>query len=159
MRTRRVLVTSALAAVFAAASLGPATAESFPDIIPIPTGSLPEGIATGTGTSIYAGSRADGSVWLGDLRTGEGDILVEGTAGRMAVGIKVENGLLFVSGGTFGDAYVYDALRACGGLEERALLQASALRAFEVARKQVEDRPLPAPVRREALATPRVTGK
>ena len=109
MRTRRVLVTSALAAVFAVAPLGPATAEPFPDIIPIPTGSLPEGIATGTGTSIYAGSRADGSVWLGDLRTGEGDTLVEGTEGRMAVGMKVQNGLLFVSGGTFGDAYVYDA--------------------------------------------------
>jgi outer membrane protein assembly factor BamB len=89
--------------------LGAATAEPFPDTIPIPTGSLPEGIATGTGTSIYAGSRADGSVWLGDLRTGEGDILVEGTEGRMAVGIKVEFGLLFVSGGMYGDAYVYDA--------------------------------------------------
>lgn len=95
--------------MFAAAPLGAALAEPFPDTIPIPTGSLPEGIATGTGTSIYAGSRADGSVWMGDLRTGEGDILVEGTAGRMAVGIKVEHGLLFVSGGTFGDAYVYDA--------------------------------------------------
>ena len=109
MRTRRVLVTSALAVVFAAAPLGSATAEPFPDIIPIPTGSLPEGIATGAGTSIYAGSRADGSVWLGDLRTGEGDTLVEGAEGRMAVGMKVRNGLLFVSGGTFGDAYVYDA--------------------------------------------------
>ena len=109
MRTRRVLVTSALAAVFAVAPLGPATAEPFPDIIPIPTGSMPEGIATGTGTSIYAGSRADGSVWRGDLRTGQGGILVEGAAGRMAVGMKVRAGLLFVSGGTFGDAYVYDA--------------------------------------------------
>jgi len=109
MRTRRVLVTTALAALFAAAPLGAATAEPFPDVIPIPTGSLPEGIATGTGTSIYAGSRADGSVWLGDLRTGEGDILVEGTEGRMAVGIKVRFGLLFVSGGMYGDAYIYDA--------------------------------------------------
>lgn len=103
-------MTAALAAVFAAAPLGTAAAQPFPDIIPIPTGSFPEGIATGAGTSIYAGSRADGSVWMGDLRTGEGDVLVEGMAGeRMAVGIKVDRGLLFVSGGMYGDAYVYDA--------------------------------------------------
>lgn len=95
--------------MFAAAPLGTAAAQPFPDIIPIPTGSFPEGIATGAGTSIYAGSRADGSVWMGDVRTGEGDLLVEGQAGRMAVGIKVDRGLLFVSGGTYGDAYLYDA--------------------------------------------------
>jgi sugar lactone lactonase YvrE len=109
MRTRRVLVTSALAALFAAAPLATAAAEPFPDVIPIPNGWLPEGIATGTGTSIYAGSRANGAVWLGDLRTGEGDVLVEGAAGRVAVGIKVDRGLLFVSGGGTGDAYIYDA--------------------------------------------------
>lgn len=110
MRTRRTLLSTAVAAVLAAAPIGAASAEAFPDTIPIPTGSLPEGIATGAGTSIYAGSRLDGSVWMGDLRTGEGDVLVEGVVGeRMAVGIKVERGLLFVSGGNYGDAYVYDA--------------------------------------------------
>lgn len=103
------MLTTAVAAVLAAAPIGAASAETFPDIIPIPTGSFPEGIATGAGTSIYAGSRDDGSVWMGDLRTGQGDLVVEGQAGRMAVGIKVDRGLLFVSGGTFGDAYVYDA--------------------------------------------------
>ena len=110
MGPRHALVTTALAAVLAATPLGAATAEPFPDVIPIPTGSLPEGVATGTGTSVYAGSRADGSVWLGDLRTGAGDLLVDGAEGRMAVGIKVASGLLFVSGGTYGDAFVYDAL-------------------------------------------------
>lgn len=103
------MLTTAVAAVLAAAPIGAASAETFPDIIPIPTGSLPEGIATGAGTSIYAGSRADGSVWKGDLRTGEGDILVEGQAGRVAVGIKVDRGFLFVSGGGTSNAYVYDA--------------------------------------------------
>jgi sugar lactone lactonase YvrE len=43
------------------------------------------------------------------IRTGRGDLLVQGAEGRMAVGMKVRNGLLLVSGGTFGDAYVYDA--------------------------------------------------
>lgn len=109
MKTRRTLLTTAVAAVFAAAPLGTAAAQPFPDIIPIPTGSFPEGIATGAGTSIYAGSRADGSVWKGDVRTGEGEVLVAGQTGRVAVGIKVERGFLFVSGGGTGNAYVYDA--------------------------------------------------
>lgn len=109
MRTRRTLLTTAVAAVFAAAPLGTAAAQPFPDTIPIPTGSFPEGIATGAGTSIYAGSRADGAVWKGDVRTGEGEVLVAGQTGRVAVGIKVERGFLFVSGGGTGNAYVYDA--------------------------------------------------
>src|SRR5688572_3162182 len=108
MKTRRVVLTATLAAVFAVAPMGTALADQFPDTVPLPNGWLPEGIATGTGTTIYAGSRADGSVWKGDLRTGQGDVLVDGD-GRVAVGIKVDRGLLFVSGGGTGDAYVYDA--------------------------------------------------
>jgi sugar lactone lactonase YvrE len=108
MKTRRVVLTTTLAAVFALAPMGTALAEQFPDTVPLPNGWLPEGIATGTGTTIYAGSRADGSIWKGDLRTGEGEVLVDGE-GRVAVGIKVDRGLLFVSGGGTGDAYVYDA--------------------------------------------------
>lgn len=106
----RVLLTTATAAALAAAPIGAvAAAEPFPDEIALPNGWLPEGIATGTGTTIYSGSRAAGAVWKGDLRTGEGDVLVEPTAGRVAVGIKVEGGLLFVSGGGTGQAYIYDA--------------------------------------------------
>lgn len=108
MKTRRVVLTTTLAAVFALPPMGTALAEQFPDTVPLPNGWLPEGIATGTGTTIYAGSRADGSVWKGDLRTGQGEVLVDGD-GRVAVGIKVDRGLLFVSGGGTSDAYVYDA--------------------------------------------------
>lgn len=103
-----MVLTTALAAVFAIASMGSASAAPFPDTLALPNGWLPEGIATGAGTSIYSGSRADGSVWKGDLRTGRGEVLVD-VDGRVAVGIKVERGLLFVSGGATGDAYVYDA--------------------------------------------------
>ena len=103
-----MLLTTALAAAFALAPIGSASAAPFPDTLALPNGWLPEGIATGAGTSIYSGSRADGSVWKGDLRTGQGEVLVE-VDGRVAVGIKVERGLLFVSGGATGDAYVYDA--------------------------------------------------
>jgi sugar lactone lactonase YvrE len=108
MKTRRVLLTTTLAAVFAVAPMGTALAEQFPDTVPLPNGWLPEGIATGTGTTIYAGSRADGSVWKGDLRTGQGEVLVD-VDGRVAVGLKVNQGLLFVSGGATSNAYVYDA--------------------------------------------------
>jgi sugar lactone lactonase YvrE len=108
MTTSRVVLTTALAAAFALAPMGSASAAPFPDTIALPNGWLPEGIATGAGTSIYSGSRADGSVWKGDLRTGEGEVLVD-VDGRVAVGIKVDRGLLFVSGGVTGDAYVYDA--------------------------------------------------
>jgi hypothetical protein len=102
------MTTFALAIVLAAGTMSGAAAATFPDTLPLPDGWLPEGIATGTGTTIYSGSRADGSVWKGDLRTGEGEILVDAD-GRVAVGLKVDRGLLFVAGGPTGDAYVYDA--------------------------------------------------
>jgi sugar lactone lactonase YvrE len=108
MRKSRVVLTTAVAAAFALAPIGTASAAPFPDTLALPNGWLPEGIATGAGTSIYSGSRADGSIWKGDLRTGEGEVLVDAD-GRVAVGIKVDRGLLFVSGGATGDAYVYDA--------------------------------------------------
>jgi sugar lactone lactonase YvrE len=108
MSTRHVVTTVALATVLAASTMSGAAAAAFPDTLPLPDGWLPEGIATGTGTTIYSGSRADGSIWKGDLRTGEGEILVDAD-GRVAVGLKVDRGLLFVAGGPTGDAYVYDA--------------------------------------------------
>lgn len=100
-------MTAALAAFLAVAPMGTALAKPFPDTLQLPNGWQPEGIATGTGTTIYAGSLADGSVWKGDLRTGEGSVLVDGD-GRVAVGMKVNRGLLFVAGGPTGGAYVYD---------------------------------------------------
>ncbi len=103
-----MVMTAALAALFAMAPMGTALAQPFPDTLQLPDGWQPEGIATGTGTTIYAGSLADGSIWKGDLRTGEGNVLVDGDD-RVAVGMKVDRGLLFVSGGPTGSAYVYDA--------------------------------------------------
>lgn len=101
-------MTSALAAVFALVPVGTASAEQFPDTIPLPNGWQPEGIATGTGTTVYSGSLADGSIWKGDLRTGEGAIFIAGD-GSPAVGLKVDRGLLFVARGPAGTASVYDA--------------------------------------------------
>jgi sugar lactone lactonase YvrE len=108
MGPRRILASTALAAVVAAASMSTASSAAFPDTIPLPDGWQPEGIATGAGTSIYAGSLATGAIWKADLRTGAGEVLVEG-AGGPAVGMKVDRGLLYVAGGPSGQARFYDA--------------------------------------------------
>lgn len=87
-----------------------AVASPFPDSIPLPVGYQPEGVDT-RGSTAYAGSLADGDVVTVDLRTGEVTSLVDNdsTADRTAVGLAVEQGLVFVAGGDTGQAYVYDA--------------------------------------------------
>jgi len=85
--------------------------ETFPEIIQLPEGFAPEGIATGRGTSFFVGSLAGGAIYKGDLKTGQGEILVPQEQGKLAVGLNVEKqyNLLFVCGGRNGDARVYDA--------------------------------------------------
>ncbi len=77
--------------------------------IPLPDGWQPEGIAIGNGKTFYAGSRATGAVYSGDLRTGKGAVLVQGVAGRAATGLEFNRGRLFVSGAGTGKAFIYDA--------------------------------------------------
>ena len=84
-------------------------AEPFPDVIDLPVGFRPEGIATGTGTTFYVGSIPTGRVWVGDYRTGEVGPLVPQQAGRAAIGLKYDRGLLYVAGGPTGKGFVYDA--------------------------------------------------
>ena len=99
----------ALALAAAPAEVSEATA--FPSIINLPNGHLPEGIAVGRGASFYAGSRANGAVYRGDLRTGEGAILVPGVAGRVLTGLFVDerHNYLFASGAGSGQGFVFDA--------------------------------------------------
>jgi sugar lactone lactonase YvrE len=84
--------------------------QAFPDEIQLPNGFRPEGIAVGKGSTFYTGSLGTGAVYRGDLRTGEGAVLVPGQEGRVAVGLKYDErtGLLFVAGGPTGYAYVYN---------------------------------------------------
>jgi len=91
-------------------TMGAAPAQAFPDVIPLPNGFQPEGIAVGTGTTFYVGSIPTGAVYRGDLRTGEGAVLVPAQAGRSSIGLKYDDrtGLLFVAGGMTGYAYIYD---------------------------------------------------
>ena len=81
----------------------------FPETIPLPDGFRPEGISIGNGTTFYVGSIPTGAVYRGDLRTGEGSVLVAGAAGRAAIGVEFDRGLLYVAGGPTGKAFVYDA--------------------------------------------------
>ena len=83
---------------------------AIPDVVPLRTGSLPEGIAAGRGTTFYAGSRADGSIVRGDLRTGRSAVLVPGVAGRVAVGMVYDarHDRLWVAGGATGSVTAYD---------------------------------------------------
>ncbi len=69
-----------------------------------------EGVATGRGSSFYAGSRGDGRVVRGDLRTGTIEMFVTNPLVAAATGLKadVRHGLLWVSGAATGKAAVYD---------------------------------------------------
>jgi sugar lactone lactonase YvrE len=86
-------------------------AQTFPDVINLPNGWLPEGVVTGKGPVIYAGSRRNGAIYAADLRTGEGKILVPGVEGRIAVGLSFDprSNYIFAAGGVNGNAFVYDA--------------------------------------------------
>ena len=103
--TRLLTLLAGLALLVAA----PASARPFPDVIPLPTGFQPEGIAVGKGHRFYVGSIPTGAVYRGDLRTGAGAVLVPPQAGRSAIGLDVdERSRIFVAGGMTGQAYVYD---------------------------------------------------
>ncbi len=112
MRALRML--ALLAALIVITSV-PAAARPLPDVIPLPTGIQPEGIAIGKSPSdfwnFYVGSIPTGAVYRGDLRRAEPPtVLVPASPGRAAIGIKVDaRQRLFVAGGPTGDGYVYDA--------------------------------------------------
>ena len=101
-----------LLAALAILIVAPASAKQkpFPSVIPLPVGWQPEGIAVGKGHTVYVGSLANGAIWRGDLRTGVGAPIATPPAGRVAVGIKVDQrGRIFVAGGPTGQAWVYSA--------------------------------------------------
>ena len=100
----------ALVGLLAMTSPTAARPSVYPDVIALPDGFFPEGIAVGTGHDVYAGSLANGAIWKGDVRSGAGDILVPGTQGGIAVGMSFDkrSGNLFVAGGPTGTGKVYD---------------------------------------------------
>jgi sugar lactone lactonase YvrE len=104
----KLLALFATVATVLAASASASTDAAFPKRIDLPDGFQPEGIAA-AGKRFFTGSLATGAVYSGSLRTGDGALLVEPQAGRIAVGMKEDRGRLFVAGGRNGNAFVYDA--------------------------------------------------
>lgn len=105
---RRLFVIALVLALFSVG--GAVTAKSTPEVIVLPGATSAEGIATGAGSTFYAGDLFAGDIFRGDLSSGEVDLFIDAPAGRMAVGLKadVAHDLLFVAGGFTGQAYVYN---------------------------------------------------
>ncbi|MDQ4134464.1 MAG: superoxide dismutase [Actinomycetota bacterium] len=111
-RLRRGRTVWAVAAVMASLVLVPASAVSaqaaFPEVIALPNGWQPEGIAKGPGTTMFSGSRATGDVIAVNVATGATRLVVDAPPGRSATGLEQDRwGRLWVSGGATGQAYVY----------------------------------------------------
>lgn len=110
MRARTFFVAAACAAGLLVPHAATATPPPppFPDIIELPTGFRPEGIASGRGTTFYAGSLSTGAIIKGDLRTGSYQTIVASANGP-AVGIAVDaRNRVWVAGGESGEIRVYD---------------------------------------------------
>jgi sugar lactone lactonase YvrE len=73
-------------------------------------GGFPEGIAYDENTGdFYVGSTIDGTIYRGNITTGQVETFLPGGTGRVAVGLALdENGRLFVAGGETGAVAVYD---------------------------------------------------
>ncbi len=111
MRKLAVTVVS-LMCLFALA--GPATAggtDRFPPEIDLPDGFFPEGIAVGQGSTFYVGSLANGSIYRGDLRTGEGAVFTDPIGGfpMTTLGLAVDaHKRVWAAGAASGSGRVYD---------------------------------------------------
>jgi sugar lactone lactonase YvrE len=107
-RVMRALVGGLILAIV---SVGGAVAKPFPAVIPLPGATSTEGIASGIGSTFYAGDLFQGDIFRGDLRKGSASLFIDAPAGRMALGLRVDipHDLLFVAGGFTGQGYVYNA--------------------------------------------------
>src|ERR1700675_2230328 len=111
-RMKRFISAFSIAAVLVGAGLpGVASATSFPDMITLPGATSAEGIATGIGSTFFAGDLFKGDIYRGDLRSGSASLFIDAPDGRMALGMKVDvpHDRLVVAGGFTGQGYVYNA--------------------------------------------------
>jgi hypothetical protein len=116
---RLLLATTTVLASFALVLSGtsPATARSRvqeshprpPRTVALPDGFRPEGIASGPGTTYYAGSMADGRIVTGDLRRGTSRVLLPGADGRQVRGMQRDRrtGLLWATGNVGAVSHVW----------------------------------------------------
>lgn len=103
--------TTLFSAVLLLAGLSiPAAAAGTSDVIPLPDGFQPEGIAVADDGTFWVGSLHDGSIYRGDVTTGDGEIVFTPEEPQVAVGLWYDEptGWLFAGGGPLGTAYVFD---------------------------------------------------
>lgn len=112
-----VLLTLALLIALAAPA---AAGRSGPEVLPLPNGFQPEGIATLDRDEVLVGSIPTGALYRIDVDTGAGSPLAPGVAGRSAIGIKVSAGRVYVAGGETGKVRVHDARTGAVLREEQA---------------------------------------
>jgi sugar lactone lactonase YvrE len=111
MTTRRTALLGLAAGLLTPTALLASSAQAHEAVLPttlaLPNGFPPEGIAIGAPFA-YFGSRADGSIYRADLRTGQGRIISQGP-GTQSLGLKLDAfGRLYVSGGSAGDSRIVD---------------------------------------------------
>lgn len=96
-------------AVAVPAAAGGGNSARFPSEIDLPDDFFPEGIAVGRGSTFFVGSLAYGSIYKGDLRTGEGAAFTEPTGLFATLGLNVdEHNRVWAAGGLSGTGRVYD---------------------------------------------------
>jgi sugar lactone lactonase YvrE len=115
---RRILTLTVLA--FAAIAVPAAAHGPKPETLPLPNGFQPEGIATLDCDELLVGSIPTGALYRVNVETGEGSFLAAGAEGRAAIGIKVADGKVFVSGGPTGKVRIQSAADGSVLREEQA---------------------------------------
>jgi sugar lactone lactonase YvrE len=124
-RTTFVAALMASAALLTGAAVAPQAglAQAGPDVIDLPEGFQPEGIAAGPKGSLFVGSIPTGEVRRVDPRAGTTETLVAPRPGvAAAIGLEADfSNNLFVAGGPTGKAFIYDATTGA----EKAALQLS----------------------------------
>ena len=100
--------------VFATAAVAKAT---FPETISLPNGFRPEGVSIGNGSTFYVGSIPTGAIYRGDLRTGEGGVLVPGAPDAPRSAPSSTAACCTSPGAATGKGFVYDARYGSAPLE------------------------------------------
>jgi hypothetical protein len=103
----RLVLLAAMTMVMTAAPVG---ASSKPHVVSLPGATSAEGIASGPGSTFYAGDLFAGDIYRGDLQHGTATLFIDAPVNRMAAGMKFDptSRLLFVAGLFTGQGYVYD---------------------------------------------------
>ena len=109
-RTLTFLTATAAALLAVLGGGAPAGADHADRVIVLPGATSAEGIASGAGSTFYAGDLFGGDIYRGDIRKGTAAKFIDNAPGRNALGLRVDlgDGLLFVAGGFTGQGYVYD---------------------------------------------------